>query len=131
MLTRLIYASEATDAFGPGDLEALLAAARRGNAQRALTGLLVFDRRAFLQVLEGEGEQLSEVFCRIAADPRHRRVLVIEARAIDERLFADWTMGFAAADAAGAALFLRFAGSARFDPHGLSAASALGLLRAR
>jgi hypothetical protein len=129
MLMRLMYASEATAAFGPGELDALLAGARRANERRELTGLLVFDHRAFLQVLEGEGERLSELFCRIAADPRHRRVLVLEACAVDERVFADWSMGFAAADAAGTAQFLRFGGRAGFDPHALSAASALGLLR--
>ncbi len=130
MLMRLIYASEASQPMGPGELEALLAAARRGNERRALTGLLVFDHRAFLQVLEGEAERVSEVFCRIAADPRHRRVLILDARAVAERLFGDWSMGFAAADAAGSAQFLRFGGGAGFDPHALGADSALGLLRA-
>ena len=130
MLMRLIYASEASQPMGPGELEALLAGARRGNERRALKGLLEFDHRAFLQVLEGEAERVSEVFCRIAADTRHRRVLMIDARAVAERLFGDWSMGFAAADAAGSAQFLRFGGSAGFDPHALGAASALGLLRA-
>lgn len=130
MLMRLIYASEASQALPPGELEALLATARRGNARRALTGLLVFDHRAFLQVLEGEASRVSEVFCRIAADPRHQRVLIIEARAVAERLFGSWSMGFAAADAAGAAQFLRFGGAPGFEPHALGAESALGLLQA-
>ncbi len=128
MLTRLIYASEASAAFGPGQLEALLDAARRANARRELTGLLAFDHRAFLQVLEGDGERVSEVFCRIAADPRHRRVVILESRAVDERLFGDWSMGFAAVDALGAAMFRRFGARAAFEPHALGAASALGLL---
>jgi len=130
MLMRLIYASEASQPFGPGEFDALLASARRGNTRRSLTGLLVFDHRTFLQVLEGEAERVSEVFCRIAADPRHRRVLILEAREVAERLFGDWSMGFAAADAAGSAQFMRFGAGAGFDPHALSAASALGLLQA-
>lgn len=129
MLTRLIYASEATERFGPDDLEALLAVARAANARRNITGMLAFDRRAFLQVLEGRREQVSEVFCRIAGDPRHQRIVILDTQPIDERLFPHWTMGFAAADAQGRELFQRFGGSDQFEPHTMTAASALGLLR--
>jgi hypothetical protein len=38
-------------------------------------------------------------------------------------------MGFAAADAQGRELFQRFGGSDQFEPHTMTAASALGLMR--
>jgi len=130
MLTRLVYASETAEALSPTIVESIVQQARSANARRHITGMLMFDRQRFLQVLEGERDAVSEVFCRIAKDPRHRRVVLLEAQPASERYFAAWTMGFAAADARGCELFLRFGSAAEFDPHLLSGASALGLMRA-
>lgn len=130
MLTRLIYASEATDPLTPDSVQTIVTQARQANARRHLTGMLVFDHRAFLQVLEGRREVVSEVYGRIAADKRHRRLVLMDVLPVDERLFANWDMGFAAADALGREQFLRFGGSDSFDPHSMTAAAGLGLLRA-
>jgi len=130
MLIRLLYASEATDPLTPDSVQALVDHAREANARRNLTGLLVFDHRAFLQTLEGQREVVSDAYNRIAADRRHRRVVLMDVQPVDERLFTGWSMGFAAADAMGREQFLRFGGNHGFDPHAMTAASALGLLRA-
>ena len=130
MLTRLIYASESTAVFTPDSVQSIVDHARAANGRRQLTGMLLFDRNCFLQALEGHGDAVSEAFCRIAPDPRHRRVVLLDVPPVDERLFGDWTMGFAAVDARGRDMFLRFGGSDQFNPHAMTAASALGLLRA-
>jgi hypothetical protein len=130
MLMRLIYASESTQPLTPATVQTLIDHASVANARRQLTGALVFDHRVFLQCLEGDRETVSEVFCRIAADTRHRRVVLLELQAVDERLFARWGMGFAAADEVGCEAFLRFGSGASFDPHTMSAGAALGLLQA-
>lgn len=129
MLTRLIYASEPTEALTPAAVQHIVDRARINNAQLHLSGLLAFDSRFFLQVLEGHREALSALFGRIAADPRHRRIQLLEVTPVDERRFAHWSMGFAPADAAHGELFLRFGDSPRFDPYAMSAAGALGLLQ--
>jgi hypothetical protein len=130
MLTRLIYASEPTDALTPSAVQHIVDGARSNNARQHLSGLLAFDSRFFLQVLEGDRAALSALFGRIAADPRHRRIELLEVTPVHERRFAHWSMGFAAADAAHGELFLRFGGSPRFEPYALTAAGALGLLEA-
>lgn len=130
MLMRLIYASESTQPLTPESVQQLVDHARQANARKQLTGVLAFDHRAFVQCLEGDRETVSEVFCRIAADTRHRRVVLLELQAVDERVFTSWGMGFAAADANGREAFLRFGSGASFDPHAMSAGAALGLLRA-
>lgn len=130
MLTRLIYASEPAEALTPATVEDIVARARHNNHRLHLSGLLAFDSRCFLQVLEGERAALSTLYSRIAADPRHRRIELIEVVPVHERRFGRWTMGFAAADAAHAELFLRFGGRPQFDPYAMTAASALGLLEA-
>lgn len=130
MLTRLIYASEPTEALAPAIVQDIVTRARHNNHRLHLSGMLVFDSRCFLQVLEGERATLSALYHRIAADTRHRRIELMEVVPVHERCFGRWTMGFAAADAAHAELFLRFGGSPQFDPYAMTAASALGLLQA-
>lgn len=130
MLTRLLYASEVTAALNPTAVAQIVAVAGARNARLQVTGLLAFDSGHFLQVLEGRRGVLSELFARIAADARHRRIELMEVRPVDERLFARWAMGFAAADATNAPAFLRYGTSDRFDPYGMSAASAVSLLQA-
>jgi len=129
MLTRLIYASEATEPLTSDSVQAIVDTARERNVERNLTGMMVFDRRAFLQTLEGRREAVSEMFCRIATDRRHRRVLLLEVLPVDERLFPDWAMGFAATDALGREQLPRYGVNESFDPHALTAGAALGLLR--
>ncbi len=128
MLTRLIYASETTQALTPAAVQHIVDRARANNTRLHLSGLLVFDSHSFLQVLEGHRAPLSELFGRLAADPRHRRIELLEVTPVDERRFAHWSMGFAAADAAHGELFLRFGGTPQFNPYAMSAAGALGLL---
>lgn len=130
MLTRLIYASEPAAALTPATVQDIVTRACANNQRLHLSGLLAFDSHSFLQVLEGERAALSALYGRIAADPRHRRLELMEVVPVHERRFGRWTMGFAAADATHAELFLRFGGSPRFDPYAMTAASALGLLEA-
>ncbi len=128
MLTRLIYASEITTPLTSSAVQEIVDKARAANQRRQLTGMLAFDSRSFLQVLEGRREAVSQLFCQIAADPRHQRVQLLESVPMEERLFATWSMGFAAADADGREAFLRFSGGDRFEPSKMTARGALGLL---
>lgn len=130
MLTRLIDASEAAEALTPAMVQSIVDQARGTNARNHVTGMLAFDSRWFLQTLEGRREAVSQTFCRIAADKRHRRIILMDVLPIDERLFSDGSMGFAAADERGIEKFRRFSGASHFDPHVMTSASALGLLRA-
>ena len=130
MLTRLMYASETAEALNPATLQALLDHARAANERRNITGMLAFDSRYFLQVLEGDRQAVNEVFSRIAADPRHRRVELLEVAATDERRFARWGMAFAAADALRREFFLRWGTEPNFNPYTMTATAALALLGA-
>lgn len=130
MLTRLMYASETAAALNPAALQALLDHARAANERRNITGMLTFDSRYFLQVLEGDRQVVSDVFGRIAADPRHRRVELLEVAATDERRFARWSMAFAAADAPRRDLFLRWGTQPDFNPYTMTAPAAYALLSA-
>jgi hypothetical protein len=90
----LVYTSHATHAFSESDLIALLKEAREFNRKSNITGMLLYIQGKFIQVLEGQKEEVTKLFNRIAADPRHHRVAVIVEGESHERIFKDWSMGF-------------------------------------
>lgn len=128
MLIRLVYASEAAQPMGPADVEELLKRARLANHHRDLTGALAFSHSGFLQALEGEREVVCELYTRLARDPRHKRLVILALEDITVRAFADWSMGFAAADASHRLLFLKHGVRGQFAPHTMTGTGALQLL---
>ena len=94
MLLSLVYVSAATRSFDQRDLAELLQTSRRNNAALGVTGLLLHVGGNFMQALEGDDEQVDALYRKISADPRHARIVTILRQPIDERVFADWAMGF-------------------------------------
>lgn len=99
----LVYASTATHPFSDDDLTALLATCRENNARAQLTGMLVYRDGRFLQVLEGPEPAVRTLMDTLATDPRHTGIRVMFEEPLEERQFAEWTMGFERADTGSAA----------------------------
>lgn len=97
-LLHCIYASTAAAAFQESDIPALLTRARSANAEREITGMLLYIDGGFFQVLEGEAAAVDQVYGRILLDPRHSRITQIIREPIAARDFREWTMGFCAVD---------------------------------
>jgi hypothetical protein len=98
---QLIYTSLSAHHFTDAELKKLLMRARMRNAERDITGMLVFHDGVFLQALEGEKEAVLDTFDRIRTDPRHRALDVLHRGAgSDTRVFGEWSMGFAGDGAA-------------------------------
>ena len=93
-LYTLTYVSTSNQVFSQAELLELLENARRFNASRGITGLLLHKGDAFFQILEGMEAQVKEVYERICADPRHQRIETLVEEATKERQFPDWRMGF-------------------------------------
>lgn len=93
-MIRLLYISTARDACGPDELADILRVSRRNNAAADITGLLIAGGQRFLQILEGPDAAVQTTFDRIRSDPRHFAPVVLSRRAVDERLFGQWAMGF-------------------------------------
>ncbi|KMS57543.1 blue-light sensor BLUF [Sphingobium cupriresistens LL01] len=64
------------------------------NRRNDVTGLLLFNSRRFLQVLEGPKDAVDRIFTRIHADPRHRAVVKLREGPIDAREFGEWAMAY-------------------------------------
>jgi len=121
-LFRLAYLSSACRP-APEDLEAILAASRRNNDAEGITGMLLFDSDVFLQVLEGARAAVSACFLRIARDPRHRDVEVLNACNVDERLFADWSMHYVPTQGERSRILNRYSAARGFRPADLTSRS--------
>jgi hypothetical protein len=93
-LGHLVYASAASVGFQLSDLEDILRVVRARNARDGISGILLFEGQSFLQVLEGPRFRLDALFEKIRDDPRHTRAVLLSCESIDQRSFADWTMGY-------------------------------------
>lgn len=90
----LIYSSSAAVAFSREQLVDLLAASQRNNAAVGVTGLLLYKGGSFMQVLEGDEQQVMRVHSKIESDPRHHQLLTLLKGHQADRQFAEWSMGF-------------------------------------
>jgi Sensors of blue-light using FAD len=97
-LIHCIYASTAESVFKESDITALLERVRTINAERGLTGMLLYIEGGFFQVLEGDDAVVDEVYGRIMRDPRHSKITLIIREPIATRDFSEWTMGFRTLD---------------------------------
>ncbi len=93
-LIRLIYISAATYPPTDQELKNLLMGARERNKHNQITGLLIYKNRTFMQVLEGEQQQVHELFDKIKKDPRNNGMVKLIEQPILKRDFAQWYMGF-------------------------------------
>lgn len=97
---QLIYSSQATRAMSVEELEEILEDARAGNERRDITGVLVYVDGVFLQIIEGDRDEVLGLINSIRADSRHGTVTVFHEAEIWERTFANWRMAYLSASPA-------------------------------
>ena len=90
----LIYTSWARPGIAAGDVDSILASARTNNPLEGITGLLIFNGNAFMQILEGAGSAIDALLERLSTDPRHSNMSIRDSRIIEERTFGSWSMAF-------------------------------------
>lgn len=97
-LYRLVYVSKQATPMSREDIVQIINTSVNNNAERNLTGMLIYSERSFLQLLEGEMLPLNQIFERIVRDTRHDNVCMLEYARVSYRLFGDWDMKLVAAD---------------------------------
>ena len=60
--------------------------------------MLLYKNGYFMQVLEGDEENVMEIFADIKKDIRHQSIDVLQSEYIRHRDFPNWAMGFADVD---------------------------------
>ena len=123
-LTRLVYASTISDNFNCDDIEGILAAARKHNKRNHVTGMLCFNRKYFLQCLEGSRTKVNEAYHTILNDNRHSHIVLLDYKEIDVREFSHWSMGYMPDSSLTAPINLKYSGKGEFMPYEMSGESA-------
>jgi hypothetical protein len=94
-LVHCIYCSASSKGtFSPSELQELLDQCRLNNAKLEITGILLYKDGSFFQILEGDETVVKNLFETIAKDKRHKKTTKIIVEPIEERSFANWTMGY-------------------------------------
>ncbi|SDU92487.1 Sensors of blue-light using FAD [Microlunatus sagamiharensis] len=88
------YTSTMVRPLSDPELVDLLVESRARNADRGITGLLLYRRGRVMQMLEGEERVVRDLYDRIAMDVRHEHVTNVWSSIAVRRRFPDWTMGF-------------------------------------
>ncbi len=93
-LVSLVYVSFSHGDMSDDELKHILKVARENNKKLDVTGMLLYRNGFFIQALEGEEAVVNKLYEEIRQDPRHHAVTTIVTYPIEERQFADWSMGF-------------------------------------
>lgn len=93
-MRQIIYRSTTTADSGRAvdDIPDILRQAVARNGIEGITGLLYIEDDAFLQVIEGPSDSMSDLLARLYDDKRHRDLTILVDRPIAQREFGDWTM---------------------------------------
>lgn len=93
MLSQLIYVSVRNSNCTDQEIVKILESSNRNNGHKDITGVLLYSKTKFLQVLEGEHDQILALYDHIKADTRHKNVIMISIKPIETRYFPSWQMG--------------------------------------
>ncbi|MFZ2998365.1 BLUF domain-containing protein [Sphingobium sp.] len=93
-LRQIMYISSATGQMTAVECAAIASASTPRNAAQDVTGLLLFNGKRFLQVLEGPTAALDPIYDRIRRDGRHQALVKLRDTAIETREFGQWAMAF-------------------------------------
>lgn len=97
-LHEIIYVSLAQHEMTTDELATLLEQSRVHNARCGITGMLLYHRQEFMQLIEGEEAEVRALFETICNDPRHQQIHKMWEGTMAQRSFSSWHMGFVAPD---------------------------------
>lgn len=88
----LIYVSTAQTQVNDALVRQIAGSAAERNARAEVTGLLAYNSRSFMQLLEGEGDDVLEIMHDIERDSRHESIVYIRQADRGKRECPNWSM---------------------------------------
>ena len=88
----LVYTSLPRIEMSKSTLDEITRISIRNNRKKGITGILLGIESRYLQFLEGDEEEVLQLFERIKQDPRHYELNKWVQGHSDERVFSDWSM---------------------------------------
>ena len=93
MLT-LIYKSRASIDFNITEIAKMLEKAEIQNHIYGITGCLLYHERRFLQLIEGEEDDVRRLYQKIENDDRHTDIQLLQTERVPIKMFSEWNMLF-------------------------------------
>ena len=90
----IVYVSAASKPMTEKELDEFLVDIRKRNKKLGVTGMLLYNRGNFIQVIEGKEETIKQLFDDISRDKRHDTIVKILDGHTQKRSFPDWSMGY-------------------------------------
>jgi hypothetical protein len=99
VLETFVYCSRAADGVDDDVVGRIIENAQRRNADRGITGVLVFGSGVFFQWIEGDPAAMAALIASLHGDPRHHDIVPLD-RTVEkrERLYPNWEMERVGAD---------------------------------
>lgn len=94
MYYEILYSSVATSHLERSELIDIAEISQRNNIELGVSGMLIYNNREFLQLLEGPREKVVSLMNKISEDPRHASIRIIWQHDIENKGFEKWDMGF-------------------------------------
>lgn len=126
-LIRMIYVSTRVQSHDL-DLNALSQVAHANNKKNNLSGMLAFDRKYFIQAIEGERKRVCKLLGNLYADPRHTEVVLLDFSPIEKREFGLWSMQFVPLDSLTKDIIFKHSTDPSLKPYDFSKSTALSFL---
>ncbi len=93
MLVQLIYVSNRNSTCTEPEIQKILNSCKKNNPGLDVTGVLLYNDKKFLQLVEGEYKTILDTFDRIKKDTRHNNCVMLSCSPIKEKSFSSWNMG--------------------------------------
>ncbi len=93
MLSQLVYVSNRNANCTDKKIEKILEACKRNNPALGITGVLLYSKDKFIQLVEGEARVLTTLYDKIKLDNRHSYCMMVSYAPIKEKSFPSWHMG--------------------------------------
>lgn len=91
---QLLYRSQSRGEISKSQVQQILDASVRNNGRREITGLLLYNGKIFLQMLEGEESAVRRCYEKICLDSRHSQAFIVAEVRSEQRIFPNWKMGY-------------------------------------
>ena len=129
-LVRLIYFSSISESTSAEDVLKILKIAQIRNSEVGITGALLLSNGYFVQALEGSRQAVSNTFCKLSRDSRHKNIHLSSFEEIDRREFHDWAMSLLSVKEIPQELFFPYLSNpGSFDPGAMNQSSLFALMK--
>ncbi|MDJ1480860.1 BLUF domain-containing protein [Cytophagaceae bacterium YF14B1] len=92
MLSSLMYVSKRSANCHQEEVIDIFRSSERNNKKANITGILLYSDTLFIHYLEGDFDQINQLYDKIKTDYRHKHIFIIEIIPVKERKFPDHPM---------------------------------------